>query len=187
MTKKLSDCFFEYCSRWSQAAVAEEVGLCKELLMNKAICLITLFIITGTIMGCVPRHVEPGAKNITILYEKNTQPLNDCKFLGKISGKDVHGMKLQFTWGLEKNLKKDDINFLKNEGEKFNADTVVFEKHQTLVKRYYTLSPNRHTDIEIHSIEGSAYRCSSQIMPTIKRLNTINHSVYEKPVIIENN
>ncbi|HAT4482014.1 TPA: DUF4156 domain-containing protein [Legionella pneumophila] len=84
--------------------------------MNKAICLITLFIITGTIMGCVPRHVEPGAKNITILYDKNTQHLNDCKFLGKISGKDVHGMTLQRSWGLEKISKTMMSIFLKAKG-----------------------------------------------------------------------
>lgn len=155
--------------------------------MNKAMFSMIVFMITGILVGCVPRHLEPGAQNITLLYDTNTQNLTACKFLGKISGKDVHGMKLQFTWGLEKNLKKDDLNFLKNEGRKLNANVVVFEQHQNMIKRYYTLSPNRHTDIEIHSIEGSAYRCPSQIMPTIKRWNTINHSVYEKPVIIENN
>ncbi|KTD71732.1 outer membrane lipoprotein [Legionella steelei] len=154
--------------------------------MNQIIFSMIVFALS-ILVGCMPRPLEPDAKNITIIYGQNTQIAKNCKLLGKISGKDVHGMKLQFTWGLEKNLKKDDVNFLKNEGEKFNANVVVFEKHQTLVKRYYTLSPNRHTDIEIHSIEGSAYRCPSHVLSTIKRLNTITHSVYEKPVIIETN
>lgn len=146
-----------------------------------------IFFIAGTMVGCVPRHLKPGAKNITVLYDQNTQNLKSCKFLGKISGKDVHGMKLQFTWGLEKNLKKDDINFLKNEGKKLNANVIVFEKHQNLIERYQTFSPSRHTDIEIHSIEGSAYHCPSQMMSSIKRFDTLNYSVYEKPVVIKGN
>ncbi|MGM9451979.1 DUF4156 domain-containing protein [Legionella bozemanae] len=155
--------------------------------MNQSIFLMIMFFIISTTIGCVPRTLKPGAQNITILYGQNISDLKSCTFLGKISGKDVHGMKLQFTWGLEKNLKKDDINFLKNEGEKLNANVVVFEKHQNLIKRYQLWSPSRHTDISIHSIEGSAYRCPSQMMSSIKRLDTLNDSVYEKPILIKDN
>lgn len=154
--------------------------------MNQTLFSMIVFAMS-ILVGCMPRPLEPNAQNITLVYGQNTQISEGCKFLGKISGKDIHGLKLQFSWGLEKNLKKDDVNFLKNEGEKLNANVVVFEKHQTLIKRYYTLSPNRQTDISIHSIQGSAYRCPSSIISTIKQLNIMNHSVYEKPVIIENN
>lgn len=146
-----------------------------------------MFFIMSSIVGCMPRSLAPGAKNITIIYDQNTRILTGCKFLGKISGKDIHGKKLQFTWGLEKNLKIDDVNFLKNEGKKLNANVVVFEKHQTLIKRYQTFAPNRHTDISIDSIEGSAYRCPSQMMPSIKHFNAINYSIYENPVLIKGN
>lgn len=139
----------------------------------------------STTIGCLPRSLKPGAKNITILYDQHNKNLKSCTFLGKVSGQDVHGKKLQFTWGLEKNLEKDDINFLKNEGKKLNANVVVFERHQDLIKRYQVFVPNRYTDISIHSIEGSAYRCPSQMMSSIKRSNALNDSVYEKPIIIK--
>lgn len=141
----------------------------------------------STTIGCVPRSLKPGAQNITIIYDHTIQNLKSCTLLGKISGKDVHGEKLQFTWGLEKNLKKDDINFLKNEGKKLNANVVVFEKHRNLIKRYQLWSPSRHTDISNHTIEGNAYRCPSQMMSSIKRFDTLNNSVYEKPILIKGN
>lgn len=154
-------------------------------IMNKTIFSITIFFILNTVVGCMPRHLEPDAKNITIVYDQNTRIVKNCKFLGKISDEDVHGTKIQFTWGLEKNQILDDINFLKNEGRKFNANIVVFEKHQTLIKRYQHFSSIRHSDISIHSIEGSAYLCPTQMIATIKRLKIVNHSVYENPVIIK--
>ncbi len=155
--------------------------------MNKSIFLMIIFFIMSTTLGCVPRSLKPGAQNITILYDHTISVLKSCTFLGKISGKDVHGTKIQFTWGLEKNLAKDDINFLKNEGKKLNANVVVFEKHQNLVKRYQLWSPSRHTDISNHTIEGSAYRCPSQIMSSIKQFDILKDSVYEKPIVIKGN
>ena len=81
----------------------------------------------------------------------------------------------------------DGVNHFKNEGKKLNANVVVFEKHQNLVKRYQLWSPSRHTDISNHTIEGSAYRCPSQIMSSIKQFDILKDSVYEKPIVIKGN
>lgn len=161
------------------------VGLYKGLLMNQILFSMIVFAM-GMLVGCVPRLLEPDAQNITLIFGQKTQISERCKFLGKISGKDVHGRLLHFTWGLEKNLKKDDINFLKNEGRKLNANVVVFEKHQTLIKRFYT-SLSRHTDVSDHAIEGSAYRCPIQMISSLKLFNNLKDSVYEKPILIKGN
>lgn len=152
--------------------------------MNKVIFSVIIFLIASMMIGCVPRSLEPGAQNVAIFYAKSNQIPRNCKFLGKISNKDVHGEKLQFTWGLEKNLEADDINFLKNEGLKLGANVVVFEKHQTLIERHQ--HGPRHSDISAHVIEGSAYLCPWRMISSIKQLNATKQKVYENPQIIKN-
>lgn len=153
--------------------------------MNKVIISVFIFLTLNAIIGCVPRTLEPDAKNVAIAYDQNNQIAKTCQFLGKVSNKDVHGKELQFTWGLEKNLEIDDINFLKNEGLKLGANVVVFEKHQILIERH-NRAGGRHTDISMHVIEGSAYRCTSQMISAINKSNITKQTVYENPVVIKN-
>lgn len=96
--------------------------------------------------------------------------------------KDVHGELLQFSLGLEQNLKKDDIRFLKNEGVKLGANVVLFEKHQTLIERRHNLG--RHTDISMHVIYAKAYQCPSHLINNMRQTST-DYSVYENPVLIK--
>jgi len=145
------------------------------------------FVFTLTILlitSCVPRSLEPGSERVTVIAPSKMQPPKNCRFLGKISNSDVHGKELQFTWGLEQNLKLDDINFLKNEGKKLDANLVILNKHQTLIKRYGR--GNRQTDVSLHVIVASAYSCPQEDIGTIKKPQTNISSVYETPIIIKN-
>ncbi|HHF7368331.1 TPA: DUF4156 domain-containing protein [Legionella bozemanae] len=137
------------------------------------------------IVGCVPRSLEPNAKKVMIIYNRSTKMANSCEFLGKISNSDVHGKKLQFTLGLEKNLKTDDLNFLKNEGAKLGANLVVFEEHHTSIERYRS-QPGHITDISIHAIYAKAYRCPPNLLKNMEQLNEY-HQAYKNPVITKNN
>ncbi len=144
-----------------------------------------LFLTLQVIVGCVPRSLEPDAGKVVIIYDKRAKALKSCQFISNVSNSDVHGKKLQFTLGLEKNLKIDDLNFLKNEGAKLGANVVVFEEHQTLIKRYHTL-PSRTTDISMHIIYAKAYQCPRYLIKNIQQLNE-DHNVYKNPVLTKNN
>ncbi|HAT1993803.1 DUF4156 domain-containing protein [Fluoribacter dumoffii] len=136
------------------------------------------------IVGCVPRSLEPNAKKVVIIYNQSTMA-KSCEFLGKIFNSDVHGKKLHFTLGLEKNLKTDDLNFLKNEGAKLGANLVVFEEHHTSIERYHP-QPGHITDISIHAIYAKAYRCPPNLIKSMEQLNEYHHA-YKNPVITKNN
>ncbi|HHX3354891.1 TPA: DUF4156 domain-containing protein [Legionella anisa] len=142
------------------------------------------FLTLQVVVGCVPRSLEPDAVKVVIIYGQNTKMPKPCKPLGKISNRDVHGRKLQFSLGLEQNLKIDDINFLKNEGAKLGANVVVFEEHQTLIERHHAL-PGRTTDISMHVIYAKTYQCPSNLINKMqKQLNGV-HNVYKNPVVIK--
>jgi hypothetical protein len=135
--------------------------------MRNLSILIVLFLTTGFIVGCGPRNLEAGAENINIMPHKAYIPQN-CKFLGKISGTNVHGnMDLNSS---QQDLALDHINFLKNEGKQLGANVVLFDQPQLVDEPIFTAGKHPHRAIvTTHNIVGSAYLCSSSTTTTLKQ------------------
>ena len=136
--------------------------------MKKILLPLTLLLITGLTTGCGPRNLEPGAESVSIkpnfAYISKT-----CKFLGEISGNDVHG-NMSLTSSSE-DLRLDDINFLKNKGKTLGANVVVFKQHQLVNEQRSTGGKNHHTiTVTEHNVIGDAYRCPTDSMSTLKVL-----------------
>jgi hypothetical protein len=127
--------------------------------MKNLFILVTLFITIGLMVGCGPRNLEAGAENISIIPNKAYIP-NNCKFLGEISGTNVHGdMDLMSS---RQDLALDHINFLKNEAKKLGANVVLFDKPNLLDKTISSGGKHSHRIIvTTHNILGSAYLCPS--------------------------
>jgi hypothetical protein len=135
--------------------------------MKNLFVLITLFITIGLMVGCGPRNLEAGAENVSIIPNKAYIP-NNCKFLGEISGTNVHGdMDLTSS---QQDLALDHTNFLKNEAKRLGANVVIFDQPKSIDKQIFTPGKHPHrTMVTTHDIVGSAYVCSSSTRTILKQ------------------
>lgn len=119
--------------------------------------LIWTFLTISLLVGCGPRMLETGAENISI-QTKAASLSKECKFIGIISGTDVHeNMDLRSS---PQELKLDDVNFLKNEGKKLGANVIVLKQHQISTKEIKGPGKGRsYITVTPHNIEGDAYFC----------------------------
>ena len=135
--------------------------------MKKILLSLTLVSIIGLISACGPRSLETGAENVHIKPSTAYIP-KTCKFLGEISGVDVHGDMSLASSSQEMTL--DDMNFLKNGGEKIGANVVVFKQHQLVDIQRSSGGKQPHVlTFTTHNIIGSAYQCPSDAMTTLKQ------------------
>lgn len=148
--------------------------------MENKFIFMSLFLITGFLTGCGPRSLSPGAEQIDVI-SNTTYISNKCKNLGNISGDNTHA-NVSIT-APEQALTLDDINFLKNEGEKLGANLVLFKQHQLTPTKLHVgpMKYNKYIDINTHSITGIAYLCPSNIIEKLR------YSSAEHPVIIKDN
>jgi hypothetical protein len=151
--------------------------------MNKMLFPTVTLLIIGLITGCGPRAIAPGAEQINVKADHNTQVSRNCKFLGQISGADIHEqMDLRST---QQDLALDDVNFLKNEGARLGANVIVFKQHQLVDKRIPL--PAKHIfygTITTHNIEGDAYLCPHDTMATFKQMK-IKKSAIKDSLIMQ--
>lgn len=123
-------------------------------------------------VGCAPRMLDPGAQNTRIETDQNHQLTKNCKYLGQISDANSHG---GINFLSEKAMELDDINFLKNEGTKLGANTVVFSQHQVVVSNEKSIvSKGRSGTYRVvkHNVEGKAYFCPTNTMASLKQMRT---------------
>lgn len=119
--------------------------------------------------GCLPRSLEPCSKNVLIM-PNNPYVCKECKFIGKIEGNNIHGEFTPFT--SEENLLIDDINYLKNEGRKLNANVVVYKQHATIQTPHWSPIPKHHFYNDItHNVQAEAYVCSLEEIRSISHKN----------------
>lgn len=118
------------------------------------------------IAGCGPRKLNPGTENI-YLYP---QAPKSCKFIGYVTDSNVHGnMDLQSS---AQDLKKDDINFLKNESARLGANVVVLGEHNTnVVQRSRGGKNAKYYPYYKHNINANAYLCPPEIIQKSKQDN----------------
>lgn len=122
--------------------------------MNKITCLMALALMIGFLVGCAPRALNPGAVNVRLTASIPKK----CRFMGAISGTNVHGdMSLAAT---QQELTLDHVNFLKNQAAQLGANVVVF-KSPEIVEERRLVSPktNSYINLTTHNINGSAYLC----------------------------
>ncbi|MHB1948630.1 MAG: DUF4156 domain-containing protein [Gammaproteobacteria bacterium] len=127
---------------------------------------------TGFIAGCASRSLEPGAENIGVIPDHHAQIPSGCKFLGKISGNNIHSENVFIS---QKALEQDDINFLKNESNKLGANVVTFNQHQVIVTEHQSYQPKhqlRKYNVTTHNVEGNAYLCPRDVMSTFKQMKS---------------
>lgn len=119
-----------------------------------------------SLTGCLPRALEPCSENVLIM-PNNPYVCKDCKFVGKIVGNNIHGEFSPFT--SEEDLLTDDINYLKIEGRKLNANVVVYKQHATIQTPHWSPIPKQHFYNEItHNVQGEAYVCSWDEVQSIR-------------------
>lgn len=130
-----------------------------------------LTILTVAFMaGCVtaPRSLEQNAEKVRVVKNVST----NCKFLGQIKDVNIHGDV--FPGASERDLALDDINYLKNEGEKLGANVVVLQQHQVTTKKN-TVPTGRHKtgtyNVISHDILGNAYYCPTNASKTVSHTN----------------
>lgn len=112
--------------------------------------------------ACGPRSLSAGGNQVRVY---NSVPTSSCKFVGNISNPGVHD-NLNLT-ASEDEMKKDDINYLKNEGARLGANVVVLVTHtsyQTQIKRYGKLaahSKSPYMTVTSHKVTAKAYKCDN--------------------------
>jgi hypothetical protein len=131
----------------------------KELKDMKILFILFVLLTTGFIVGCGPRNLEAGAENINVMPYKAFIPKN-CKFLGQISGTNVHA-NMDLT-SSQQNLALDHINFLKNEAKRLGANVVLFDQPQLIDKPIFLGKSSHRMIVTTHNILGSAYICPPQ-------------------------
>jgi hypothetical protein len=153
--------------------------------MKKTFAYSTLLLASIAIsIGCTPRALEPGAQNLNVAADHNLQVPKNCKFLGQISDANVHGGNVYFA--SEKAMELDDINFLKNEGARLGANVVVFTQHQIMTstgKFYGPKNQIRTYKVVKHNVQGNAYLCPQNAMPSLNQMKT-KHVTEDKNTLI---
>ena len=145
--------------------------------MRKIFLSLFIFLVIGLTLGCGPRRLAMGSERVYLSHEPAPQT---CKFLGPITNANVHGdMLLQSS--LE-DLEKDDINFLKNEGAKLNANTVVLNSHEVIATQYRRPKHQLYYTINSHSINANAYLCQPEVLDQLNS-DFINFKINQTPLI----
>lgn len=91
-----------------------------------------------------------------------------CQFLGNIVNLNVHE-NLDIRSSL-KDIKTDDVNFLKNEGAKRGANVVMLQLHKSNASPpQYRKGISGPIIIYEHYVSANAYRCSSKILLQLKQ------------------
>lgn len=132
--------------------------------MRRIYCLLFFILMIELITSCASRELTLGAEKV-YLY---SQPPKSCKFLGYITNPNVHGNSA--LGASNQDLKKDDINFLKNEGSKLGANVVVLNTHtrNEIKRRAGGKTPIYTTSIE-HNVSASAYLCPPSMLHKAKQ------------------
>lgn len=145
--------------------------------MNKLFSSIFILLSISSVAGCLPRALAPNAEKIEVLPSSNYDAmLKNCKFLGQISGKNIHGESTYFA--SSDKLEADDINFLKNEAAKLGANVVLFAQHQAISTPHTSASRKAYYTETIHTIQGSAYLCPSDTKWKLNRWQLETHYTY---------
>ncbi|WP_131783675.1 DUF4156 domain-containing protein [Legionella gresilensis] len=116
------------------------------------------FVILSIIASCAGiRKMNSGAEKVNLYF---SYPTKNCRFLGTIENPNVH--ELVDIKSSLRELRKDDNNFLRNEGARLGANVIVLLTHNSkgYAIRYVRGSKNL-TTIYIHSITAKAYYCPS--------------------------
>lgn len=111
------------------------------------------------IISCAPRKLNPEAGQVKIA-DYSTNIARSCKFMGDIILESIHGdLKLSASQS-EREL--DDINFLKNEGKKLEANVVALIRHDSRLverKRGGKLHFLKNKPYTTYDIQAKGYRC----------------------------
>lgn len=145
--------------------------------MLKIVHFLFIVCIIGAIGGCGPRQLALGGESVHLSNESVPQ---SCQFLENITHSNVHGdMFLQASL---KDLEKDDINFLKNEGAKLEANIVVLGTHEAIATQTQVPKHPLYYTIYRHRIYAHAYRCPPNVLDELTR-NFENFTIKETPLI----
>lgn len=121
------------------------------------------------INGCVPRTLDPNAKSVYVVPNNGT--VKEYKHLGQINRNNIYDESTYFS--SKDNREKNNINFLRNEGIKLDANVATFSQHHVIDTPHKSATPKKHYYTESsHNIKGGAYSCSSDIRWQLQR-NTI--------------
>lgn len=88
--------------------------------------------------------------------------------MGDISSENIHG-NLSLT-ASQKERELDDINFLKNEGKKLGANTVIMVRHDQVISErqtYGKLKQRSKIPRVTYDVQGKAYSCPSGAVQSI--------------------
>lgn len=143
-------------------------------MMNKMLSSIIVFLAIFIVTGCATRALVPNAENVKVIPDNNYDAIKSCRFLGQISGRNIHGESAAFT--SDTYLETDDIYFLKNEAAKLNANVVTFKQHEIISEPHRSPNPRRsHYTETKHNIQANAYICPSDIQQKLSRWELERH------------
>jgi len=101
--------------------------------------------------------LQPGAENVKVAVGSVPK---GCQFRGDVGTKnrDIYGSSHRL-------IQESQLNVLKNQAAKLDANAVFITKHRTKYEDQYIVSTGESvSELHSHEMDGKAYQCSSSAL-----------------------